>query len=77
MDGKSKTEMESLAEDYHRALSYLGFSHYNLKNEYDKGEQWFRDRLTTHLHDLGDKIPATVSVQSLTQMCIKYFRANF
>ena len=77
MASKDKTEMESLAEDYHRALSYLGFSHYNLKSEYDKGEARFRDRLSQHLHDLGDQIPATVRVSSLTDMCVKYFRANF
>ena len=33
---RSRAELESVAEDYHRGLASLEFSHYNLKSEYDK-----------------------------------------
>ena len=74
---KNKSELESLAEDYHRALSYLGFSHYNLKNEYDQGEHRFKMRLWKHLSDIKSQISPSVSIDSLVQLCVKYFRSNF
>ena len=49
---KNKSELEGFAEDYLRGLTFLGFSHYNLKNEYDKGEGRFRTRLWGHLQDI-------------------------
>ena len=74
---KNKSELESIAEDYHRGLPYLGFSHYNLKNEYDHGEHRFKMRLWKHLSDIQSQIASTVCINSLVQLCVKYFRSQF
>ena len=74
---RDKSELESVAEDYHRALTYLGLSHFNLKSEYDRGERRFREQLWQHLNNIRHRVPATVSIDTLTHLCVKYFRANF
>merc|ERR1712098_275274 len=74
---KNKSELEGYAEDYLRGLTYLGFSHYNLKNEYDKGEGRFRTRLWGHLQDVRSQLAPIVSIDALVDLCIKYFRQNF
>ena len=74
---KNKSEIEGYAEDYLRALTYLGFSHYNLKTEYDKGEGRFRGRLWKHLQEIRSQVSPNVSIDTLVDLCVKYFRVNF
>ena len=74
---RTKADLEGLAEDYHRALAMLEFSHYNLKSEYDKGEARFRGRLGGHLREIGAGLPATVNTDTLVDLCVKYFRSSF
>ena len=74
---RTKSELEDVAEDYHRSLAMLEFSHYSLKSEYDKGEARFRGRLGGHLREIRPRLPASVNADTLVDLCVKYFRSSF
>ena len=74
---RTKAELEVVADDYHRSLAMLEFSHYSLKSEYDKGEARFRGRLGGHLREISARLPASVNKDSLVDLCVKYFRSSF
>ena len=68
---------EGLAEEYLKSLTALGFSHFNLKTEFDKGEERFRRRLYQHLNEIHAEISSEVDIDILVSLAVRYFRVNF
>ena len=68
---------ERLAEEYHKSLTHLGFSHFHLKNEFDKGESVFQLKLRRHLRENPEEVSSDVSVDILVSLAVRYFRVNF
>ena len=73
----NRRELELLAEEYHKSISYLGFSHFSLKNEFDKGESAFKLRLRENLNDIQSDISNDVNIEVLVGLAVRYFRVNF
>ena len=73
----NRRELEVLAEEYHKSISYLGFSHFSLKNEFDKGESLFKLRLRKNLNDIQSDISNDVNIEVLVGLAVRYFRVNF
>ena len=70
-------QTERLAEEYHKSLTNLGFSHFHLKNEFDKGESVFQLKLRRHLRENPEEVSSDVSVDILVSLAVRYFRVNF
>ena len=73
----NRRELELLAEEYHKSISYLGFSHFHLKNEFDKGESLFKLRLRKNLTEIHADISSEVNIDILVGLAVRYFRVNF
>ena len=73
----NRRELEVLAEEYHKSLSFLGFSHFHLKNEFDKGESLFKLRLRENLNEIQSDISHDVNIEVLLGLAVRYFRVNF
>ena len=70
-------ELELLAEEYHKSISYLGFTHFHLKTEFDKGESSFKLRLRKNLNEIHAEISSDVNLDVLVGLAVRYFRVNF
>merc|ERR550517_2431966 len=66
----SPREIEWLAEEYLKSLTALGFSHFNLKSEFDKGEARFRQRLRRHLIEIHSEISSEVDIDILVSLAV-------
>ena len=73
----TRRELEQLAEEYHKSISYLGSSHFTLKNEFDKGESLFKLRLRKNLNEIQNEISSDVNIDLLVGLAVRYFRVNF
>ena len=73
----NRRELELLAEEYHKSISFLGFSHFSLKNEFDKGESLFKLRLRKNLNEIQSDISNDVNIEVLVGLAVRYFRVNF
>ena len=73
----NRRELEVLAAEYHRSISCLGFTHFHLKTEFDKGESLFKLRLRKNLNDIHGEISSDVNIDILVGLAVRYFRVNF
>ena len=76
-NGGDRGKVVVMADSCHKVVALLGISHFSLKGEFDFGEASFRTGLRGKLREVEQFLPFGVGVDTLVELCVRYFRVRF